>query len=415
MSSNFPSYKTISTDDLIPYARNSRTHSEAQVAKIAASIREFGFLNPIITDGANGIVAGHGRVLAAQKLGLESLPCIEAGHLTDAQRRAYVIADNRLALDAGWDSELLRVELQDLDGQGFDLSLTGFELDELGAFLNEPETTEGLTDEDAVPEAPEQPVTVEGDVWLLGRHRLMCGDSTSVDAVERLMDRVKPNLMVTDPPYGVNYDPQVGAKRSGIKSGVTGKVLNDDNADWSDAWALFQGSVAYVWHAGTKSHIVADSLISNGFEIKGQIIWAKTGHILSRTHYNWMHEPCWYVVRGDACWQGARDQDSVWRIGKDRKGEDRQTNHGTQKPVEVMLRPILNNSSAGQAVYEPFCGSGTTLIACEKSGRCCLAMELDPKYCDVIIKRWQDFTGKAAIHEASGKTYQELSNATQSA
>ena len=243
----------------------------------------------------------------------------------------------------------------------------------------------------------------------------MCGDSTSIDAVDKLMAGVKPHLMVTDPPYGVNYDPQIGAKRAGIKSGVTGKVLNDDNADWSDAWALFQGSVAYVWHAGTKSHIVADSLIANGFDIKGQIIWAKTGHILSRTHYHQMHEPCWYAVRGDACWQGARDQDSVWRIGKDRKGDDKQTNHGTQKPVEVMLRPILNNSSAGQAVYEPFCGSGTTLIACEKSGRCCLAMELDPKYCDVIVKRWQDFTGQEATLEATGETYDQLKQKREAA
>jgi len=410
----FPAYKTEQVANLIPYARNSRTHSDEQVAKIASSIKEFGFLNPIITDGQNGIVAGHGRVLAAQKLGLSELPVIEASHLTDAQRRAYVIADNRLALDAGWDDEMLRVELSDLQEADFDLSLTGFNPDEIDALFPE-ETKEGLTDEDEVPEAPEEPVTVEGDVWVLGRHRLMCGDSTSIDAVEKLMDGVKPHLMVTDPPYGVNYDPQVGAMRAGIKGGVTGKVLNDDNADWSDAWSLFQGSVAYVWHAGTKSHIVADSLIANGFDIKGQIIWAKAGHILSRTHYHLMHEPCWYAVRGDACWQGARDQDSVWRIGKDRKGDDKQTNHGTQKPVEVMLRPILNNSSAGQAVYEPFCGSGTTLIACEKSGRCCLAMELDPKYCDVIIKRWQDFTGEKAVHEATGKTYEEMRNAKTSA
>ncbi len=410
--SDFPEYKKAKVDDLIPYARNSRTHSDAQVSKIASSIKEFGFLNPIITDGENGIVAGHGRLMAAKKLGLDEVPIVDAKHLTKAQRRAYVIADNRLALDAGWDEELLKVELQDLDAENFDLTLTGFDVDEIGVML-EAEASEGLTDEDEVPEAPEQPVTVEGDVWILGRHRLMCGDSTSIDAVEKLMSGVNPHLMVTDPPYGVNYDPQIGAKRAGIKSGVTGKVLNDDNADWSDVWSLFNGSVAYVWHAGTKAHVVADSLIGNGFEIRGQIIWAKTGHILSRTHYHLMHEPCWYAVRGDACWQGARDQDSVWRIGKDRKGDDKQTNHGTQKPVEVMLRPILNNSSTGQAVYEPFCGSGTTLIACEKSGRCCLAMELDPKYCDVIINRWQDFTGQEAVHEESGKTYRDIQVSSQ--
>lgn len=386
---------------------NSRTHSESQVAQIAASIKEFGFLNPIIIDGENGIIAGHGRVLAAKKLGMAELPVVEANHLTEAQRKAYIIADNRLALNAGWDTEALSAELAHLQELDFDIDLLGFDDEELAKLL-EPEQVEGLTDEDEVPDAPEVPVTVLGDVWVMGNHRLMCGDSTSIDAVDKLMDGVKPHLMVTDPPYGVNYDPTDGAKRAGIKSSVTGKVLNDDRADWSDAWSLFSGSVAYVWHAGTKAHIVADNLIKNGFEIRGQIIWTKTGHILSRSHYHQMHEPCLYAVRGDAFWQGARDQDSVWKIGKDRKGEDKQTNHGTQKPVEVMLRPILNNSSIGQAIYEPFCGSGTTLIACEKSGRSCIAMELDPRYCDVIINRWQDFTGKQAILESTGEPYNDM-------
>ncbi len=399
-----PKIQFVKTSDLIPYAKNTRTHSPEQVSQIAGSIREFGFTNPVLVDAENGIIAGHGRVMAAGKLGIEEVPCLRITHLSELQKRAYIIADNRLALDAGWDAEMLKLELSDLKEEDFNIDLIGFTDDELAElFADEP--TAGQTDEDEVPEVPETPISVPGDVWVMGKHRVMCGDSTSSDAVEKLMDGVKAYLMVTDPPYGVNYDPQIGAKRAGIKSGVTGKVLNDDNADWSDAWALFQGSVAYVWHSGTKSHIVAESLIAKGFEIKGQIIWAKTGHILSRTHYHIMHEPCFYAVRGDACWQGARDQDSVWRIGKDRKGDDKQTNHGTQKPVEVMLRPILNNSSAGQAVYEPFCGSGTTLIACEKSGRCCLAMELDPKYCDVIVNRWQDFTGKKATHETTGEHF----------
>jgi DNA modification methylase len=402
----FYEHRIVKVADLIPYALNSRTHSDEQVAQLAASIREFGFTNPVLIDEQANLIAGHGRLLAARKLKMEQVPAVVVTGLDDRRRRALVIADNKLALNAGWDEEALRVELEDLVTDFGELM--GFSQDELIDLLKKNEVTEGLTDEDAVPEAPEEPITREGDVWLLGRHRLMCGDSTSIDAVERLMAGVKPHLMVTDPPYGVNYDPQVGAKRAGIKAGVTGKVLNDDKADWSDAWALFQGSVAYVWHAGTKGHIVAESLIANGFDIKGQIIWAKTGHILSRTHYHMMHEPCWYAVRGDACWQGARDQDSVWKIGKDRKGDDKQTNHGTQKPVEVMLRPILNNSSAGQAVYEPFCGSGTTLIASEKSGRCCLAMELDPKYVDVIINRWQDYTGQQATLEATGQTYDQL-------
>lgn len=404
MKTNNINVELVKTADLIPYARNSRTHSPEQIAQISGSIREFGFTNPVLIDGENGIIAGHGRVMAAQKIGMDVVPCLRLAHLSEAQKRAYIIADNKLALNAGWDADMLKIELTDLKEETFNIDLVGFTEEELAELLAEP-PSEGQTDEDEVPEIPETPISVPGDVWLLGRHRLMCGDSTSIHAVERLMDGVKPHLMVTDPPYGVNYDPQVGAKRAGIKSGVTGKVLNDDNADWSHAWALFKGSVAYVWHADRKSHIVADSLIANGFNIKGQIIWSKTGHILSRTHYHIMHEPCWYAVRGDACWQGARDQDSVWRIGKDRKGDDKQTNHGTQKPVEVMLRPILNNSSAGQAVYEPFCGSGTTLIASEKSGRCCLAMELDPKYCDVIIKRWQDFTGEEATNETTGEPF----------
>jgi len=399
-----PKIETRLVADLIPYAANSRTHSDAQVAQIAASIKEFGWTNPILIDGDNTIIAGHGRLLAARKLGMEEVPAIILDHLTKAQQRALVIADNQLALNAGWDIDMLKAEIEDLNLEGFDLGLLGFDDKFLDGLL-EPEPSEGLTDEDAVPEVPEQPKTVLGDVWVLGNHRLMCGDSTSIDAVEKLMDGVKPHLMVTDPPYGVNYDPSDGAKRAGIKKGVTGKVLNDDRADWSDTWALFPGSVAYVWHADKKGHIVADSLIKNGFEIRGQIIWAKTGHILGKGHYHQMHEPCWYAVKGNSFWQGARDQDSVWRIGKDRKGDDKQTNHGTQKPVEVMLRPILNNSSQGQAVYEPFCGSGTTLIACEKSGRSCLAMELDPKYCDVIIKRWQDFTGQKAVHAETGETF----------
>jgi len=399
----------VNTDDLIPYSNNSRTHSESQIAQVAASIQEFGFTNPILIDEHQSIIAGHGRLMAAQKLKLEQVPTITLEGLTEAQRKAYVIADNKLALNAGWDDQALQAELERLKELDFDLELTGFDPDELAKLL-EPEQVEGLTDEDDVPEVPDEPVTKEGDIWICGNHRVMCGDSTSIDAVEKLIDGVMPHLMVTDPPYGVNYDPADGAKRAGIKNSVTGTVLNDDNADWTDAWALFRGSVAYVWHADKKGHIVADSLIKNGFDIRGQIIWAKTGHILSRGHYHQMHEPCWYAVRGDACWQGARDQDSLWRIGKDRKGEDKQTNHGTQKPVEVMLRPILNNSSVGQAVYEPFCGSGTTLIACEKSGRSCLGMELDPKYCDVIVKRWQDFTGKEATLESTGQTFKEVSN-----
>jgi DNA modification methylase len=405
--SDFPAYKTVSTDSLVPYARNSRTHSPAQVDKIAASIREFGFLNPIITDGANGIVAGHGRVLAAQKLGLDTLPTIDAAHLSEAQRRAYVLADNRLALDAGWDNDLLKIELQDLEAEGFNLALTGFNLDEIAALTMD--VTDGLTDEDAVPEVPADPATVLGDVWIMGRHRIVCGDSTDADAVAKCLNGVKPHLMVTDPPYGVEYDAtHRRALQSKNSKPAQGVVANDDRADWSEAWALFPGEVAYVWHSGTKAREVADSLTESGFGIRAQIIWAKAKFVIGRGHYHQHHEPCWYVVRNrtgsTGHWQGDRKQSTLWQIDH-RKSE---TGHSTQKPVECMKRPIENNSSAGQAVYEPFSGSGTTIIAGEMTGRSIHAIELSPAYVDMAVIRWQNFTGQEATLEATGQTFAEL-------
>ena len=406
----FPAYKTISVADLIPYARNSRTHSDAQVTKIAASIREFGFLNPIIVDGESGIIAGHGRVLAAQKLGLDTLPVIEAAHLTEAQKRAYVIADNRLALDAGWDNDMLKVELSDLQADGFNLELTGFSLDEIAAFLVDP--TEGLTDPDAVPDVPEVPVSGLGDVWILGKHRIACGSSTDAHTVEAVLAGVKPHLMVTDPPYGVEYDAtwRNEAKRKGGKAFgafAVGRVENDGQSDWREAWALFPGDVAYVWHAGVFAGNVADSLAACDFELRSQIIWAKNSHAISRGHYHWQHEPCWYAVRKGATghWVGDRSQMTLWKIEKPQKSE---TGHSTQKPIECMKRPIENNSSPGQAVYEPFSGSGTTIIAGEMTGRCVYAIELNPAYVDVAVKRWQDFTGQTATLEGDGRTFDEL-------
>lgn len=402
----FPAYKTVSVAKLIPYARNSRTHSDAQVAKIAASIREFGFLNPVIVDGESGIIAGHGRVMAAQKLGLASLPVIEAAHLTEAQKRAYVIADNRLALDAGWDNEMLKVELSDLQADGFNLELTGFSLDEIAAFLVDP--TEGLTDPDAVPDVPEVPVSVLGDIWVLGKHRIACGSSTDAHTVEAVLAGVKPHLMVTDPPYGVEYDPawrnQVGA----AKTKRVGKVLNDHRADWREAWALFPGDVAYVWHGALHATTVAESLIACGFAIRSQIIWAKERLVLSRGDYHWQHEPCWYAVREKATghWSGDRKQTTLWNIPS--RDQDAATVHGTQKPVECMRRPMLNNSSPGQAVYEPFSGSGSSIIAAETCGRHCHAVELDAAYVDVAVERWQAFTGQTATLEGDGRTFAEL-------
>lgn len=405
-------YKLILTADLIPYARNSRTHSEAQVTKIASSIKEFGFINPVVTDGKNGIVAGHGRVLAANKLGLKEVPCVEASHLTEAQKRAYVIADNRMALDAGWDVDLLKVELGDLQGMDFDLALTGFDPGELENFLAE--KTEGLTDPDAVPDTPARAVTVPGDVWVIGKHRLRCGDSTVVTDVEALLAGVKPHLMVTDPPYGVVYDPnwrneadRANGKKLG--AGATGKVLNDDKADWREAWALFPGDVAYVWHAGLYAGTVADSLTACDFKLRSQIIWAKSNFAIGRGDYHWQHEPCWYAVRekGTGHYGGDRKQTTLWQIAKPQKSE---TGHGTQKPVECMKRPIENNSSPGQAVYEPFSGSGTTIIAGEMTGRCVYAMELSPEYVDVAVKRWQEFTGNKATLESTGQTFEDVAN-----
>jgi len=271
----FPPHKIVPLADLIPYANNARTHSPAQVSKIAASIKEFGFTNPILIDANNGIIAGHGRVLAAQKLKLAMVPVIELGHLTDAQRRAYILADNRMALDAGWDADLLKLELLSLKDEGFDLELTGFGLDEIGELLND--GTEGLTDPDDVPEVPAVPVSVLGDVWILGRHRLVCGSSTEADTVSKALNGVTPHLMVTDPPYGVEYDAS-WREKAGLNttSAATGKVLNDDKADWSEAWALFPGDVAYIWHAGLFAGVVADSLIKNGLLLRSQIIWAKS-------------------------------------------------------------------------------------------------------------------------------------------
>jgi DNA modification methylase len=403
----FPPYRVAAVSDLVPYARNARTHSDAQVAQIAASIREFGFTNPILIDAERGVIAGHGRLMAARKLGMDEVPVIELAHLTPAQRRAYILADNRLALSAGWDEDLLRIELGELRDEGFDLGLTGFNADEIGRLLVD--AAEGLTDPDEVPAAPEVAVSQPGDVWILGRHRLVCGDSTDPEVVARALNGVRPHLMVTDPPYGVNYDPAWRNEAlDGAKTARTGVVLNDHRADWREAWALFPGDVAYVWHGALHATTVAESLTACGFEIRAQIIWAKERLVLGRGHYHWQHEPLWYAVRNGAKghWAGDRKQTTLWSIPS--RDQDRDTVHGTQKPVACMRRPIENNSSPGQAIYEPFSGSGTTLIAAEVSGRACHAVELSPAYVDVAVLRWQAFTGEAAVLEGEGRPFAEV-------
>lgn len=393
---------------LVPYARNARTHSEAQVAQIAGSIREFGFNNPVLVDGANGIIAGHGRVLAARKLGLTQVPVIELSHLTEAQKKAYILADNRLAEQAGWDRDLLALELTDLSDLGIELGELGFDGKELDDLLG---NLSGDAREEETPEPPADPVSRLGDLWCLGPHRILCGDATDAAAVERLLDGVKPHLLCSDPPYGVNYDPDWRNRAGASETKRTGKVMNDDRADWRDAWALFPGDVAYVWHGALHASTVAQSLEACGFEIRSQIIWAKERHVLSRGHYHWAHEPCWYAVRGKGHWSGDRKQSTLWSIPN--RDQDAETVHGTQKPVECMRRPILNNSAPGQAVYEPFSGSGTTIIAAEATSRVCFAMELDPAYVDVAVRRWENYAGETATLAGDNRSFAEVTSERQ--
>ena len=404
--------ETMPLASLLPYASNARTHSDAQVAQIAASITEFGWTNPVLVDDAGVLIAGHGRVLAARKLGLAAAPAIRLGHLTEAQARAYRLADNKLALNAGWDQDLLRLELADLQAIGADLGLIGFGEDELANILAE--KTDGLTDPDEVPEVEAHAVSTLGDVWLLGRHRLACGDCTDPQTVANALLDVKPHLMVTDPPYGVNYEP-TWRNRAGYKTKRTGVVENDDRADWREAWALFPGDVAYVWHGGLSSPMVAENLVAAGFDTRAQIIWAKDKLVMGRGHYHWQHETAWYAVRKTATghWAGDRKQSTLWKIAT--RGQDVETVHSTQKPVECMKRPIENNSSPGQAVYEPFSGSGTTIIAAEITGRCCHAVELSPAYVDVAVRRWEQFTGAVATLEKTGMSFAEVAKQREEA
>jgi DNA modification methylase len=389
-------------DRLIPSVRNARTHSDAQIAEIAGSIRAFGFTNPILVGEQDDVVAGHGRLAAARQLGLSDVPVILLQGLTEVQRRQLVLADNRIALNAGWDLEMLHLELKDLSALGADLALVGFTTHELAAALA-PAVSTGLTDENEAPALAETAVAALGDIWCMGPHRLACGDSTDADTVRALLNGLSPHLMVTDPPYGVEYDPSWRHRVGVNKSQRVGKVRNDERADWEAAWALFPGSIAYVWHGALHATTVAESLVRHDFAIRAQIIWAKERLVIGRGDYHWQHEPCWYAVRKKGNWTGDRKQTTLWSIPTG--GQDTETTHGTQKPVECMRRPMLNNSAPGQAVYDPFMGSGTTLIAAETTGRTCLGIELDPLYVDVAVRRWQAFTGNKATLLGDGKTF----------
>ena len=408
----------VKLDALIPYARNSRTHSDAQVAQIAASIKEFGFTNPVLIDETGSIIAGHGRVMAARKLAIADVPSIRLTHLTEAQKKAYVIADNKLALNAGWDDEMLAVELTDLKDMGFDLDLTGFSTDEIEALLA-PVGTEGLTDEDAVPEVPEAPVTVLGDVWLLGKHRVMCGDSTSIDAVEKLMAGQKADLVFTDPPYGMKFGggASAGSTPKGALVKAHGMIMGDDktgddlialvqNALTSATIVLKSGASIYVCFTWRTYNEFYKALVDIGLKPASCIVWDKKSVGLGFANYRPQHEFIFYI-KGDG-WYGDNAQSDVWYGSR---GAVTKYVHPTQKPVELIEKAINNSSKGGDFVLDLFGGSGSTLIACEKTGRINRSMELDPKYCDVIVQRWQEFTGQTATLESNGKPFISLKKA----
>jgi DNA modification methylase len=389
-----------------PYEKNPRKISDKAIAKVAASIKEFGFRQPIVVDVQGVIIAGHTRLQAAKSLGLKQVPVHIAEGLTLAQIKAYRLADNRTNEEAQWLDDVLADELKELDELGFALDLTGFDIPELNRLMIDEEEIDRA---EQTPDVPVNPVTVLGDVWLLGRHRLVCGDSTNATDVEKCLNGVKPHLMVTDPPYGVEYDAEWRDSAFGGKEGgrATGKVANDDKADWREAWSLFPGDVAYVWHGERQLVSIADQLKSVGFALRNLIVWSKSALVVGRGNYHSQHETCWYAVREKKTghWNGDRKQSTLWHIDKPQKSE---TGHSTQKPVECMRRPMVNNSSPGQAVYEPFSGSGTCLMAAEITERACHAIELNPAYVDVAIQRWQKFTGQEAILESTGKTYEEM-------
>jgi len=382
---------------LIPYINNSRKHSDEQVAQIAASIKEFGWTNPILVDGNNGLIAGHGRLLAARKLGMDKVPTIELSHLSDIQKKALIIADNKLALNSDWDNELLMVELKELDSTDFDLSVLGFDQDELDALLNPIEETEGLTDEDAVPDVPEEPKTKLGDIYILGNHRLMCGDSCSVTDMEKLVNDRQVDMWLTDPPYNVAYE---GKTKDALT--IKNDSMNDEGFRQflRDAYVtadtvMKAGAVFYIWHADSEGYNFRGAAHDAGWKVRQCLIWKKSTMVMGRQDYHWKHEPCLYGWKEGAghLWATDRKQTTILEFDKpSRNGE-----HPTMKPVALFEYQMLNNTKGGDIILDSFGGSGTTMIAAEKNGRIAYLMELDPKYCDVIVKRWEDFTGKQAV------------------
>lgn len=409
-------HSEIQVSKLIPYARNSRTHTDDQIKKVAASIKEFGFLNPVITDGDNGIIAGHCRVQAAELLGMDKVPCVEAGHLTKAQRQAYVIADNKLALDAGWNEEMLRIELTELHTElDFDIEITGFTLDDLNAMIGD-EAGGWLTDEDAVPDVPVEPVNVLGDVWTLGNHSLMCGDSTSIDAVENLMDGKKADMVFTSPPYNADTktgDGDIFNKKKGKKLYSEGYSDNLSNIDYIDfvkavleiCFMVVDGFIFWNVSYNSKSKYSYIQQIQNRVEyLVEQVCWKKSSTIPFKGCLMREWEPI-YIFSTNKQNLGVKEvSGNYWQISN---RDSQQEDHKACFPVALPEKGISLVSSNSGIVFDPFGGSGSTLIACEKTNRNCYMMEIAPNYCDVIINRWQAYTGKKASHE-NGQTFDDL-------
>lgn len=396
-------YYLADVSELIPYVRNARTHSETQVSQIAASIREFGFLSPILVAEDNTILAGHGRLAAALKLGLKKVPCVKENHLTETQKRAYIIADNKLSLNAGWDNELLAVELSELEGADFNLDLLGFDEAELSSIFDADKDV-NEDDFDVEKELEEPCFSKTGDIWTLGKHRIICGDATKLETYKTLLENTKVNLVVTDPPYNVNYE------------GAAGKIKNDNmendkfyqflfNSFVNMEQAMTDDASIYVFHADTEGLNFRKAFQDAGFYLSGCCIWKKPSLVLGRSPYQWQHEPCLYgwKKKGKHKWYAGRKETSVWEFEKSKKNAD----HPTMKPIALLAYPIKNSSMTNSLVLDPFAGSGSTLIACEQTGRVCYAIELDEKYCDVIVKRYIEQVGndKSVKVLRGGKEY----------
>ena len=387
-------YYLADVEDLIPYARNARTHSSAQITQIAASIKEFGFLAPIVIAEDNTILCGHGRFYAAQKLGLKKIPCVKESHLTEAQKRAYIIADNKLSINAGWDDELLAVELSDLQGEGVDLSITGFDEKELADLFDDKSKSDVEDDGYDLSAALEKAAFVQrGDIWTVGRHHLMCGDATSADDVAALMGGKRANLLLTDPPYGVSFKSSSGLtiQNDSIKNEDFYNFLKSAFSAAADC--LEKGAAAYIFHADTEGLNFRRAFVDAGFHLAGCCIWVKDSLVLGRSDYQWQHEPVLYgfLQNGKHSWYSDRKQTTIWNFAKPKKN----ANHPTSKPLDLLSYPIQNSSQENAIVLDTFGGSVSTLMACELTNRICYTMELDEKYASVILRRYVDDTGRS--------------------